>query len=268
MNTEAFIHWALDDARTVEERYTVELLLELGIGRWNAKHNLHHYPGIEERMEKNRQRALNPAYEPDYSETEVRRAAEIFAGLKTWWHSRSHEDRPIRDLKALAFLTQLEEVQLHNTEVADVSPLAELPDLRHLQFGSSKCGDFRPLARCARLRHLDLILYQQWWQMTTHWPDVSGLEKLAELETFLFTGNLLAFPRGLVWPGVKTAALKCLPLAARSLRELPQFPACEFLTLDGLETLDGIEAMPRLRNLKIETDTRSYEPLVALRHLT
>jgi hypothetical protein len=104
--------------------------------------------------------------------------------------------------------------------------------------------------------------------MTTHWPDVSGLEKLAQLETFLFAGNLLAFPRGVAWPNVKTAALKCLPLAARSLRELPQLPACEFLTLDGVETLDGIEAMPRLRNLKIETDVRSFEPLVALKQLT
>jgi hypothetical protein len=268
VNTEAFIHWALDDTRSVEERYTVELLLELGIGRWNAKHNIYTPYNGEERMEKIRQRALNPAYESDYSETEVRRAAEIFPELKIWWHSRGHEERPIRDLKALAFFTQFEDVQLHNTEVADVSPLAELPNLRHLQFGSSKCEDLRPLARCAQLRHLDLILHQDWWQMTTHWPDVSGLEKLAQLETFLFTGNLLVFPCGMIFPNVKTAALKCLPLAARSLRELPQLPACEFLTLAGVETLDGIEAVPRLRNLKIETDTRSFEPLIALKQLT
>ena len=30
MDTEAFIRWALDDTRTVEDRYTVELLVENG----------------------------------------------------------------------------------------------------------------------------------------------------------------------------------------------------------------------------------------------
>ncbi|HEY5298092.1 MAG TPA: hypothetical protein VIK59_09200 [Verrucomicrobiae bacterium] len=268
MDTESFIHWALDDARNVEERYTVELLLEAGIARWNSKYHVHDFPSLEERMEKNRRRALNPAYEPDYSERDVRRAAEIFPELKSWWHSRGHEERPLRDVKALTFFPQLEQVQLHSTEVADLSPLAELPNLRHLQFGSSKCADLRPLSRCAQLRHLDLGLYQPWWQMVTQWPDVSGLEKLEQLETFLFSGNLLAFPGGIIWPKVKTAELKCQPLAVRSLRELPQLPACEFLTIMGVETLDGIEAMPRLRNLKIESDVRSFEPLVALKHLT
>ena len=53
------------------------------------------------------------------------------------------------------------------------------------------------------------------------------------------------------------------PLEARSVRELPQLPACEFLTLAGVERLDGIEAFPRLRNLKLETDVRDFAPLAA-----
>jgi hypothetical protein len=84
VNTEAFIHWALDDARSVEERYTVELLLELGTGRWNSKHKIYNFPSIEERMEKDRRRALNPAYEPEYSERDLRRAAEMFPEFKNW----------------------------------------------------------------------------------------------------------------------------------------------------------------------------------------
>jgi hypothetical protein len=268
VDAEAFIRWALDDARTVEERYTVELLVEQGVNWWNSRRKIYNQGSVEERVEKQRQRALNPAYEPEYAEKAVRMAAEMFPEFKNWWHCRSHDDRPIRDLKALAFFTELEELQIHNTEVADLSPLAKMPRLRSLQFGSSKCEDYRPLARCASLRKLELTLHQQWWQLATHWPDVSGLEKLAQLETLLLQGNLLAFTRGITWPNVRTATLKCEPLAVRSLRELPQLPACEFLTLAGVETLDGIEAFPHLRNLKIETDVRTFEPLVALKNLT
>ncbi|MEI9963098.1 MAG: hypothetical protein WDM76_18890 [Limisphaerales bacterium] len=88
------------------------------------------------------------------------------------------------------------------------------------------------------------------------------------MEKLSLAGNLLTFPRGIVWPKVRQATLKCEPLAARSLRELPQLPACEFLTLGGVERLDGIEAFPRLRNLKVETDVRDLTPLVALDKLT
>ncbi len=52
------------------------------------------------------------------------------------------------------------------------------------------------------------------------------------------------------------------------MRDLPQLPACEFLTLGGVKKLDGIEAFPRLRNLKLETDVASFAPLEALTALT
>jgi hypothetical protein len=52
------------------------------------------------------------------------------------------------------------------------------------------------------------------------------------------------------------------------VRELPQLPACEFLTLTGVERLDGIEQFPRLRNFILLGETRSFEPLTALKELT
>jgi hypothetical protein len=57
-------------------------------------------------------------------------------------------------------------------------------------------------------------------------------------------------------------------LALRSVRDLPQLPNCELLTLGGVERLDGIEAWPRLRNLSLEGVVRDFAPLTALRELT
>jgi hypothetical protein len=50
--------------------------------------------------------------------------------------------------------------------------------------------------------------------------------------------------------------------------DLPHFPACEFLTLGGVERLDGIAEMPRLRNLKLTGPVRDFAPLAALSELT
>jgi len=126
----------------------------------------------------------------------------------------------------------------------------------------------RPLARCVHLRALELTTGMRWWRGHSQWPDVTGLEKLVQLERLSLVGNLLAFQRGITWPNVRQATLKCEPLAARCLRDLPQLPACEFLTLGGVERLDGIEAFPRLRNLNLETDVRDFTPLTVLGKLT
>ena len=163
MNAEGFISWALDGARTVEERYTVELLVEIGAGWWNSQHNIYRRESLEDMMERKRQRAFNPAYEPRYSEIDVRHAAEAWLAVKTWWFSYGGlDERPIRDLKAFGFFTHWEEIHLHSCEVTDVSVFAGLPNLRVLKFGSSQCEDLRPLARCVQLRELELTTGMGW----------------------------------------------------------------------------------------------------------
>lgn len=269
MNAEGFIRWALDEARTVEERYTTELMVELGAGWWNSRNNTGKHVGFGETQRRNRERALNPAYEPRYSETDVRHAAEAWATINTWWFNPGGLDqRPIRDLTAFGFFTHLEQIHLYHCEAADVSVLAQLPNLRVLKFSSGGCEDLSPLAGCIHLRELELGIGVGWRQIATRWPDVSKLEKLVQLEKLSLVGNLHVFAQGTTWPKVRTAVLKCDPLPARSVHELPQLPACEFLTLGGVERLDGIEAFPRLRNLKVETDTRDFAPLAALDKLT
>ena len=260
MDIEAFVRWALDGARSVEERYTTELIVERGVSWWNAHHGTFRHETIDESMERQRQRALNPAYDPRYSEQALRRAAEAWSEIKQFYEFSGIDDRPIRDLQVLRFLPSLELVQLHSSEVSDVSPLAELPRLHTLHFSSSTCRDLRPLGRCAGLRDLQLKLIK-------HWPDVRGIAGLPHVESLLLEGNLLVFERA-VFPKVRLAVLRCDPLEARNVRDLPQLPACEFLSIAGIETLEGIEAFSGLRNLTLETPAESFEPLTGLSRLT
>jgi hypothetical protein len=268
MDTEAFIRWALDPARTVDELYPVELLVEFGMGWWTSRHNAPMFRSHEEQAEMQRQRALNPAWRPTFTELDLRRAAEYFPEIHFWWPHFGLEDRPIRNLQALAFFTHLDSLHLNNVEVTNVSPLAALTRLRVLHFGSHTALDLRPLRHCTGLRELQLTLNGTYRRNDTYWPLVTGLEELQQLETFSLSGNLLAFPPGVSWPRVRTATLNCEPLPARRVRELPHLPVCEFLTLGGVESLEGIEQFPKLRNLTLVGPVRDFAPLAGLRELT
>ncbi|HMJ90044.1 MAG TPA: hypothetical protein VK530_09520 [Candidatus Acidoferrum sp.] len=261
MNSEAFVRWALNDARTVEERYTVELLVEHGMRRWKAKHKILDAEPFQELMERKRQRALNPAYDPRVSEQALRCTAEVAAELTIFRGEGGSREKPTRDLAALRFFPAIEELQLSFSEVEDVSPLTELPRLRSLHLGTSSCQDYRPLARCAALTDLQL-------RMGRHWPEVDGMGNLPNLKTLKLQGNLLVFEAA-VFPNVISAAIICEPLALRSVRDLPQLPGCRFLHLGGTETLDGIEAFAELRNLTLARGgVESFAPLTGLKELT
>ena len=102
MDTEGFVAWARDDARTIEERYTVELLVEEAVIQWHVRHRTGRGEGWEAAYERKRQRFLNPAYDPRYSEEDLRRATEVLASKTSWTKSTSYNERPLRDLQAPA----------------------------------------------------------------------------------------------------------------------------------------------------------------------
>ena len=261
MNQKAFMEWALANERTPEERFTVEILIDDVMYLWHRNHKT----GINEdwrvRSNRDRKRFFNPAYVPGYSEEHLARAAEVLDGLKSWSLRSSSQSRPIRDLKAFTFFTKMQKVELGLCEVSDASPLAEMPRLTELAFGSAVCEDFQFLARCRELRILSVNL-------STLWPEAAGLEALQQLETLHLSGNLLALPPGIVWPKVRVGTLGCTPLAARRVADLPRMPACEFLTLSGVCSLEGIEHFPRLRNLTLTGPVKHLGPLERLSNLT
>src|SRR5664279_1678820 len=149
MEVEAVVAWALDPARTIEERYTLELLVESGVGFWNARHNVHVSYSLEDSMARSRERKLNPAYDPHYSEENLRKAVEHLEIIEEW---RGSSDRPVRSLEPLRFLTSLQSLAFPFDEPDDLSPLADLPLLRKLALGypgstsyNKSCVDFTPL---------------------------------------------------------------------------------------------------------------------------
>src|SRR4051794_31977598 len=105
---EAFIRWAIADARSLEERYTTELLVEEADYMWHLKNNVRHRGTIDQTMARERERFLNPAYQPSYSETSVRRAAEVIAVQREWQLATwAYKDRPVRDIAVLRFMPAL-----------------------------------------------------------------------------------------------------------------------------------------------------------------
>ena len=238
-----------------------ELLVEQAVYQWHLKHGTGKQMGYPEQSELNRQRQLNPAYEPKYAEHDLLRAAEILPTRKDWtvqvW---TYRDRPVRDLSVLRFMPWLESLNVM-ADIPNLDVLDVLPNLVSLSFSSPVCRDYRPITRCKKLRTLSLTF-------GVHWPEVDGLETLSELESLTLSGNLLVFPRGIVFPKVKRGGLACSPLFSRNVRDLPQFPACEFLSLGGVERLDGIEAFPLLRNLTLSGPLEDFSPLASLDHLT
>lgn len=259
MDSESFIQWALDPVRTNEEKYTVELIVEVGVQLWHFRHQTGFREDPDTIEERKRQRKLNPAYVASYSEADLRKASEVLGDQKHWAYI-PYSDRPIQDLKAFQFL-DLESLDLTSCEASDLSPVARIPNLRSFTFSSAECLDFRPLGECAKLRYLNLTF-------SVPWPEVAGLERLQDLEELHLTGNLLAFAPGTSWSKVRRGRLLCTPLAARSCKEIPVLPECLFLTLGGVDRLDGIEQMSRLRNLVLQGVVQDYAPLIALKELT
>jgi hypothetical protein len=261
MDPESFVRWALDDARTLEERYTTELLVERGVYFWNSQRRIFKSESFEETIERKRQRALNPAYEPHYSAESLERAYEGWGRIIHFGFDGGLQERPVRSFAPLRFFPWAEYLQVGSgCEVDDLSPLADLPKLKLLHLRNATCMDYRPLARCRALDDLHLHLGR-------NWPCVEGIGDLPALKTLKLHGNLLVFDR-MTFPNVISAVIECLPLSVRSVRDLPQLPKCQFLQLAGTETLDGIERFSELRNLTVDKPFDSFEPLTALQHLT
>jgi hypothetical protein len=254
-----FIQWALAPSRNNDEKYTVELIVEEAVAIWHARHNTGLAEDFDAREERNRQRKLNPAYVASYSEDDLRKAAEVLQDRREWSHF-PYSERPLRDLQAFQFLN-LEALDLSWCDATDLTPISKLANLRRFTFRSSECRDFRPLAECRNLRHLNL-------SFTVPWPEVAGLERLENLEELILSGNLLAFGAGTCWPRVRRATLNCTPLAARSCHDFPVLPECVCLSLSGTERLEGIERMPRLRNLALGGPVLDFAPLAELKELT
>lgn len=261
---EGFAVWACNPARTIEERFGAEILIEQTIGLWKAKHGAGQgSTNYEAERLRKKDRMLNPAYEPRFTREDATCVEEILPDVKAI-DDGTFEDRPIRDLSFVRFCCSLDSFNLRRCEASDWSPLLTQPTLTKLHIWGSPARDLRFIGKLTRLQ--SIYLYAE-----APWPDLTGLENLRDLRDLHFHGNVLAL-RG----------IPCLPQARfvevnhgsgfnvplRSVADLPDMPELRRLKLENTAELDGIERYAKLLNLEIYGFYTDLTPLAALERLT
>jgi hypothetical protein len=266
---EEFQNWALDPARTNDELFTVELLLEWGRIVWGWKHQQPKIHDWDREHAHRKERRLNPAYRTQINREFLAYTIEIWEDFKKL-HYMSWEDRPIRNLEALRFFPHLEELHLGDAEIADLSPLKDLRQLTSLNLheplsnGGHVIHDLSAIAGLPALSKLSISLRRPW-------PNVSALAELPALKSFAYCGNLLALrdvPRlaELEKAGLNADLNWKTPL--RDLNDLPEMPKVVHLKVDGVAHLRGLHRYPEVLNANFIGPFQDLQPLEALNKCT
>jgi hypothetical protein len=258
----SFPAWALDPARTLEERYGTERLIECMLPKLYEDADASWNENYEAARLRHKVRSLNPAYQPGFSVEQVEQVAASLGAAKVLNINQS-DDRPLRDLAFLQFVPQLEELWLASNEITDFSWLRFSSCLRRLYANSTPARDLRPIGELGRLEHLHI------WPKCP-WPDMRGLERLTSLIHFYFSGNKLALRAIPSLPNVRTVEIhnSTFQLPVRDLHDLPEMPELRVLHLDNTWRLDGIERSPKLLNLEVYGYFDDLTPLLSLSQLT
>ncbi len=269
-----FSQWALDDARTHDERYLIFLLCD------ECRLIEFHRLPLEERRvtmfrslpyEMWKEYYLNPLLMPTFTVADTERAAALAPWLTKFDQHWSHERRHIGDAgSVLRFFPALEEVKLGTTGLKDVSFLKDLPRLRKLQFSSGVLEDLEPFRHCAALRDLSLGFSSggpPHFTPPLYWLDARPLEALTELEYLTLSPNP-AILAGMKFPMLHSAQFSGGNCMQPDCNHLPEMPALRLLKLDGVQSLRGISRFPELLHLCISGPLRDFGDISALTHLS
>ncbi len=237
----------------------MELLLEEVDQLWRASDR--HAPaldwGAHQRHQK--RRLDNPAYRVVINRESLDRALTLGAGVKKL-ENGPFEDRPLRNLSAVVFFPQLEEMALR-CELSDLAGLTMLPRLRKLSLNDDTVNDVRMLAALPALARLDLRLGEPW-------PSgVAALGDLPALRELNYAGNLLVWRGAFHLPAVESAVFDAgfhgnTPL--RDLRGLPEMPRLTRLKVTSTASLRGLERFPNLVELELSGPFNDLGPLAGL----
>ncbi len=273
-----FFQWTIDPARTSDELFPAELIVETGWMKYRHKHKLPwDFKGWEPIHRLRRERDENPAYRSRIDRKHLEATVEMWADIKEF-PTGSCSKRPIRDLSVLRFFPHFEEISIHCAEISDLSPVAGLAGLRRLKLAEfvSPLGyalvDLSPIAGLPNLTEVGLNL-------DSPWPDLSPLGTLPALRDLSFDGNILALASLSCLPSVENVSFGCGPYwttPVRDLYALPEMPKVRMLTIGktsgvdgvGVASLDGLERYPHVVNLTLAGVFRDLRPLMALRELT
>lgn len=263
-----FLAWVCDPARTNDELFTVEILIEGARGGtdWPFSHVDGSY---DARMERARERKFNPAHRPALHRDELK-ALMARAETVTNFSGAYMDSRPLRNLEALRFFPALTQVSVQKSDVTDFSPLAALRKVQYLSI--AEYGDFNgchpvSLAQCGampELQRLHLALRHPW-------PDLRGMAAWPALIDIRLNANVLALEGVTELPAMRVAHLKHWghqSVELRDLRRLPLLPKARQLVLDATSSLEGIERYPSVVNLEVAGCFRDLTPLAAMENIT
>lgn len=262
-----FMQWVSDPARTTDELFMVEVILEEARGSdWPFAYTNNDF---DARMERARERKMNPAYRPALHLDELQHLIERVEAVR---HSSGAygEDRPIRDLAALRFFPHLEQMNVQSSDVLDLSPLAALPKLKSLSIG--EYGDLygcQPLcfAQCGEMRALERLHLS----LRHPWPDLSALANWPALIDLRYNGNLLPFEEVSILPAAQVVEARQWlrnSTMLRNLRKLAEMPKARRLVVDSVASLEGVERYPSVVNLELAGCFRDLTPLAAMENVT
>ena len=271
----AFSKWALDDARTSDERFLIFHLCEA------CRIVEFHQRPIEERRTVPlkllphhhwKEFYLNPLLLPDYGPGDTERATAMAPHLKKFspQGGGGHEARRFGEAgDVFRFFPALEELSLHSTSMRDLSFLEALPNLKSFQMHSGVLEDFGPFRFATNLRHLSLSLSGSGPPLLTpplYWVDARALGALRELESLAFSPNPATLA-GLEFPALTSAQFDNANCVQADCDHLPDMPALRLLKLNGVQSLRGIHRFPELRHLRLGGPLRDFAEIDSLTHL-
>jgi hypothetical protein len=269
-----FTKWALDDARTLDERYLIFLVCEATrYIEWHRRpleyrqnRIYRHFPIQDWKLFQ-----LNPLLAPEYSAVDTERAMAMMPYFTNFKPDTNHDKRQLAEVSSvLRFFPALEEVSLGWTSLRDLSFVEALPNLRSLQISSGELEDLGPFRKCPNLRHLNLqfgSLGTPHFTPPIYWVDGRPLGALAQLESLTLSPNP-AILEGLKFPVLHKAEFSGGSCIQPDCQHLPDMPALRLLTMDHVQSLRGIGRFPGLWHLKVSGPLRDFAEVETLRELT
>ncbi|HLP00746.1 MAG TPA: hypothetical protein VK163_01885 [Opitutaceae bacterium] len=261
-SVEELRRWVSAPARTGEELYPVELLLNQLRGRAEYRKGFGSAKTLKAAQADFARRARQLHFEPRIE------AADLDLVEEFWDEILALENgfgppRPVRDLSLLRFLPQITAVSL-TLEGTTLAALAALPRLARLTLSTGALADFSALGSLGELESLTLTV-------ACPWPTGLGvLNRLPRLREVTFRGNLLIWQEVVALPAVRSLVLAPAfeantPLP--SLRVFPAAPELQTLTIGAVADLRGVQRFADLRELDLAGPFTDLSPLAALQHV-
>jgi hypothetical protein len=264
---ESFLDWVSDPARSNDELFPVEILLEHSRG-YQWPHELVD-GSFEAQMERARQRKANPAHRPSLHLEELRTLIEQM-DKKIVFSGAYGEDRPLRNLSALRFFPFLTNVSVQSSDVTDFRPIASLPLLNYLSIAEYEdlygCHPIC-LAQCGAMPNLERLNLT----LRHPWPDLRAMGDWPKLNYICYSGSVLAMEEVASLPAARVVLLKSWPQVRgelRNLRRLPLVPVARELTIESVASLEGIERYASVVNLNLSGCYRDLSPLAQMDKIT